>query len=112
MMKYWVITRILKLERKLGKKFSYEDARKILKLKHKNSAEQLFTDARKIGIVQTKRQVNDLRKVFILINEKKLKDELDKAKGEVLTKIKQLERRGKKYKKILRKLSDECGRKG
>jgi len=87
-LKYWILIRVAKLRIELGNQFTYDAMKNVLIDDTKQSMNEILTQAREIKIIRTKRNKNDMRKVFILINEKKLLKELERAEKRIDRKLK------------------------
>jgi hypothetical protein len=79
---------VAKLRIELGNQFTYDAMKNVLIDDTKQSMNEILTQAREIKIIRTKRNKNDMRKVFILINEKKLLKELERAEKRIDRKLK------------------------
>jgi len=102
-MKYWVICGLAELQRKFGNKFRYDDVSNVLKYERVTVSE-FINNAREINVIQTERDAKDLRKVFIVINEKELKSKIEMAKNMLHVRIAELEGKHSKYILYLKKL--------
>jgi DNA-binding MarR family transcriptional regulator len=102
-MKYWVICGLAELQRKYGNRFRYDDVAKTLKYKRVTVSE-FINNAREINAIETERDQKDLRKVFIIVNEKELKSRIEMAKQMLYVRIAELEGKHSKYILYLKKL--------